>query len=168
MFDSTVKNTLLTDYIEKVKKEDVTKFDNCILYAPEKSASMYKMFSSYLTIVPKDQMPIDMEKLNEAVLSERGYYSLLLMNNDKVVLRFNIKAFANNYGLADLGKMELTCYAVQVGKCKIADLSIENEFGPVKKENMVTAESVVDGVDAHSNDTDMLNIYDVVLVGVEK
>ncbi len=168
IFDSTIKNTLLTDYLDKVKdNSDVKKFNHCVLYAPATSASMYKMVSSYLTIVPKEQMPIDMEKLNSAVLSERGYYSLLVDGDDKTVLRFNIKAFSNNYGLADIGKMKLTCYGVLVGECNPEDLSIENEFGPVKKDVVVTAESVVDGVDVEAKDKKP-QIYDVVLAGVEK
>lgn len=168
IFDSTIKNTLLTDYLEKVQSsEDVKKFDKCELYAAPTSASMYKMISSYLTIVPKEQMPIDMEKLNNAVLSERGYYSLLVDGDGKTVLRFNIKAFSNNYGLADIGKMKLTCYGVHVGECELRDLSIENEFGPIKRETTVTAESVVDNVDDTQNE-DKLQIYDVVLAGVEK
>lgn len=167
IFDSTIKNTLLTDYLDKVKDtSDVRKFDKCVLYAPSTSASMYKMVSSYLTIVPKEQMPVDMEKLNSAVL-ERGYYSLLVDGDDETVSRFNIKAFSNNYGLADIGKMKLTCYGVLVGECKLDDLSIENEFGPVKKEEAITAESVVDGVDVEPV-KDKLQIYDVVLAGVEK
>lgn len=167
IFDSTVKNTLLTDYLEKVNiSSDVQKFNKCVLYAPEASASMYKMLSSYLTIVPKDQMPIDMEKLNSAVLSERGYYSLLVSGDDSTVLRFNIKAFSNNYGLADIGKMKLTCYGVLVGECEVEDLSIENEFGPIKKKEEVTAEAVVDGYDP-VQEKHKLQIYDVVLAGVE-
>ena len=168
IFDSTIKNTLLTDYLEKVMDDSsVKKFSKCVLYAPVTSASMYKMLSSYLTIVPKDQIPIDMEKLNSAVLGERGYYSLLVDGDDKTVLRFNIKAFSNNYGLADIGKMKLTCYGVLVGECKLEDLSIENEFGPVKKDEVVTAESVVDAVDVETANNN-LQIYDVVLAGVEK
>lgn len=168
IFDSTIKNTLLTDYLDMVKNaSDVRQFDKCVLYAPATSASMYKMVSSYLTIVPKEQMPIDMEKLNNAVLNERGYYSLLVNGDDKTVLRFNIKAFSNNYGLADIGKMKLTCYGVLVGECEPEDLSIENEFGPVKKEEVITAESVVDGVDVETA-KDKLQIYDVVLAGVKK
>ena len=63
---------------------------------------MYKMFSSYLTIVPKEQMPIDMEKLNQAILGERGYYEMIVDDeNKKSILRFNINAFRNNYNLAD-------------------------------------------------------------------
>lgn len=40
--------------------------------------TLYKMVSSYMTIVPKEEMPIDMEKLNEAILGERGYYEMFL------------------------------------------------------------------------------------------
>ena len=43
-------------------------------------------------------MPIDMEKLNEAILGERGYYDMLLKTEKerKSVLRFNLQAFKNN------------------------------------------------------------------------
>ena len=75
LFDSTIKNTLLTDYIKEAYKDSrVKKFTKTGVYAPENSISLYKMYSSYLTVVPKEQMPIDMEKLNEALLGERGYY----------------------------------------------------------------------------------------------
>lgn len=59
-----------------------------------------------MTIVPKEEMPIDMEKLNEAILGERGYYEMLLKTekDKKSVLRFNLKAFKNNYNLVDLSK----------------------------------------------------------------
>ena len=63
--------------------------------------------------------------------------------------------------------MRLTCYGVLVGECEPEDLSIENEFGPVKKNEVVTAESVVDGVDGEKHNK-KLQIYDVVLAGVEK
>lgn len=78
-FDKTIKNTLLTDYIQAASKDEhVKKFENSGVYAPENSVTLYKMVSSYLTIVPKEEMPIDMEKLNEAILGERGYYDMLL------------------------------------------------------------------------------------------
>lgn len=34
------------------KDDNVRKFENDGVYAPENSVSMYKMYSSYLTIVP--------------------------------------------------------------------------------------------------------------------
>lgn len=93
LFDSTIKNTLLTDYIKEAYKDKrVKKFVKSGVYALENSISLYKMYSSYLTVVPKDQMPIDMEKLNDALLGERGYYGMLLKTEDtpSSVLRFNI------------------------------------------------------------------------------
>ena len=109
-FDKTIKNTLLTDYIQAASKDEhVKKFENSGVYAPENSISMYRMYSSYLNIVPKEQIPIDLEGLNNALLGERGYYQMLL-NSEKepsCVLRFNINAFKNDYSLADLSKMNL-------------------------------------------------------------
>ena len=52
-FDQTIKNTLLTDYIQAASKDEhVKKFENSGVYAPENSVTLYKMLSSYLTIVP--------------------------------------------------------------------------------------------------------------------
>ena len=49
-------------------------------------------------------MPIDMEKLNEAILGERGYYDMLLKTEKvrKRVLRYNHLAFKNNYNLVEI------------------------------------------------------------------
>ena len=89
LFDSTIKNTLLTDYIkEAYKDERVKKFVKSGVYAPENSISLYKMYSSYLTVVPKDQMPIDMEKLNDAILDLREY-----LNKD--MLTSKIESYKN-------------------------------------------------------------------------
>lgn len=111
---NSFKNTLLTDYIKLIGHDSsncIKEFDKCKVYAKENSISMYKSFSSYLTIIPQDQLPIDMQKLNEAILGERGYYEMLLNKDDtKYVLRFNLLAFRNNYTLADLPKMELSFY----------------------------------------------------------
>ena len=168
LFDSTIKNTLLTDYIkEAYQDERVKKFVKSGVYAPENSISLYKMYSSYLTVVPKDQMPIDMEKLNDALLGERGYYGMLLKIEETPtsVLRFNINAFKNNYNLADLSKMELVYYGIKVGSCMITELTIDKEFDFQKKNVEVTAESILDG-DIHSQDGE-LDVYDIVLAGVE-
>ena len=168
LFDSTIKNTLLTDYIKKAYQDvRVEKFERSGVYAPENSISLYKMYSSYLTVVPKEQLPIDMEKLNEALLGERGYYGMLLKSEDKPssVLRFNIIAFKNNYNLADLSKMELVYYGIKVGSCKTTELTIDKEFDFQKKNEEVTAESILDG--AEQVQSEDLNVYDIVLAGVE-
>ena len=130
-FDKTIKNTLLTDYIQAASKDEhVKKFENSGVYAPENSVTLYKMLSSYLTIVPKEEIPIDMEKLNEAILGERGYYDMLLKTEKerKSILRFNLQAFKNNYNLVDLSKMKLTYFGIKVGTCGENHLSIDKEF----------------------------------------
>ena len=169
LFDSTIKNTLLTDYIkEAYKDERVKKFVKSGVYAPENSISLYKMYSSYLTVVPKDQMPIDMEKLNEAILGERGYYDMLLKTEKerKSVLRFNLQAFKNNYNLVDLSKMKLTYFGIKVGSCGENHLSIDKEFDFQPAEDKTTAEEIVEGEKSADEEEKELDVYDIVLAGV--
>ncbi len=166
VFETTLKNTLLTDYISVASKDsNVKKFENSGVYAPNNSISMYRMYSSYLTIVPDNQMPINMEKLNEALLGERGYYAMLLANetNPTCVLRFNVKAFKNNYNLVDLSKMRLTYYGVKVGSCTEEQLNIEKEFEYYPKQSLLSAESIIDGTIEEQRE---LEVYDIVLAGV--
>jgi hypothetical protein len=168
-FDKTIKNTLLTDYIQAAYEDNhIKKFENSGVYAPENSITLYKMVSSYMTIVPKEELPIDMEKLNEAILGERGYYEMLL-KTEKVkrsVLRFNLKAFKNNYNLVDLSKMKLTYYGIKVGTCCEDNLSIDKEFNFKPEEKKITAEDIVDGKEASSSEEVELSVYDIVLAGV--
>ena len=86
---STLKNTLLTDYISAASGDsDVKKFGVGGVYAPANSIALYRMYSSYLNIVPKDQLPIDMEKLNDAILDLREY-----LNKD--MLTSKIESYKN-------------------------------------------------------------------------
>ncbi|MBC1433808.1 hypothetical protein HB848_00465 [Listeria rocourtiae] len=168
MAESTITNTLLTDYIEFANEDTyVKKFHNKYVYAPENSVSMYKMYSSYLNVVPKDQMPIDLGELNNAILGERGYYQMLVSNDDgsKQVLRFNINTFKNGYTLADLSKMNLSFFGVNVGTCVEDDLSMENEFKfESSNKKPPSAQEVVKGI--HETDGNRLKIFDIVLAGV--
>lgn len=169
LFDSTIKNTLLTDYIKKAYKDErIKKFEKTGVYAPANSITLYKMCSSYLTIVPQEQLPIDMEKLNNAVLGERGYYVMLLKSESTPmsVLRFNINAFKNSYNLADLSKMELTYYGIQVGTCTERELSIEKEFDfTINTTEEVTAENILNGTT--NQESERLAVYDIVMAGVQ-
>lgn len=168
LIESTLTNTLLTDYIDIASKDkNVHQFHNAGVHAPEDSVTMYKMYSSYLNIVPKEQIPIDLEQLNNALLGERGYYQMLL--NGEVqptcVLRFNIKAFKNNYSLADLSKMNLSYFGVKVGTCTIEQLSMEKEFEVKTDKKKPSAMEIVTGADQIAQE-DLLNVYDIVLAGV--
>ena len=163
--EKRLSNTLLTDYIKTATNDDSIKKFRGIIYPPENSISKYKMYSPYTIIVPKDQIPIDLEKLNEALENARGYYEMLLDDNvfGLSVLRFNSKAFRNNYNLSDLTKMSLRFYAVKVGICTIDNLDMSKEFDFTN--TIPTAENVL-GVDNSSKLND-LSVYDVIIAGVE-
>lgn len=168
LINKTVSNTVLTDYLELSKSDkNINKFSDGFVYAPKDSITVYRMYSSYLNIVPKEDMPINVEGLNNAILGERGYYQMIFEKNseEKKVLRFNINAFKNNYSLADLPKMNLTFYAIKVGETTLDRLSLENEFLPQNSEKIKpSAEDIVDGTVPEK--IGEIPIFDVVLAGV--
>jgi len=165
LFESKLTNTLLTDYIIAANNDKSIEQFTDVVYAPENSISLYRMYSPYTIIVPKESLPIDLEKLNEALENAKGYYEMLLSNETppKTVLRLNAKAFRNNYNLADVTKMKLRYYAIKVGTCSIEKLNMEKEFDFSKY--TPTAEDIL-GDSQQGNAPDELNVYDVVLAGV--
>lgn len=168
LIKSTVTNTILTDYISIASKDkNIHQFHDDSVYPPENSISMYRMYSSYLNIVPKEQIPINLEGLNNALLGERGYYQMLLSSEQKpsCVLRFNINAFKNDYSLADLSKMNLTYFGVQVGKCTKEQLSLEKEFETSRLNSIPDVKEIVTG-DTSEPSKIFLKVYDIVLAGV--
>lgn len=159
-------NTILTDYIALANKDkNIKKFVD-VVYASENSISLYKMYSPYTIIVPKDQTPIDLERLNEALEDARGYYEMLLSSEQtpKTLIRLNSKAFRNNYNLSDLTKMKLVYYGIYVGDCDISKLDMSKEFDFSKQSP--TAEDVVDGKSTIKKE--QLKVYDIILAGVER
>lgn len=163
--DSTLKNTLLSDYIKQAENDDsIRKFSDITIYPPENSFTMYKLFSSYLTVVPKEQLPIDMEKLNVAVLGERGYYEMFVREDKNIIVRFNSKAFRNNYNLTDLTKMDLVYYGVKVGSYDRDRLGIDKEFQVSSKEKL-DANKLFDS-EVESAKCNLCDVYDIVLAGV--
>lgn len=163
--ETKLTNTLLTDYITIAYKDKNISHFTDVVYAPPNSISLYKMYSPYTIIVPKESMPIDLEKLNDALDGARGYYEMLLCSEkpSKTILRLNAKAFRNNYNLSDLTKMRLSYYAVKVGACDISKLDMSMEFDFAKK--APSAEEVLGAESETSPST--LTVYDVVLAGVE-
>lgn len=165
---NTITNTLLTDYISAASNDkNIRQFHNDGVYAPENSISMYRMYSSYLNIVPKDQIPIDLEGLNNALLGERGYYQMLLNSETEptCVLRFNINAFKNDYSLADLSKMNLSYFGVKVGQCTKEQLSLEKEFEMQQQKKTPDVKEIVTGETMNLSNKP-LDVYDIVLAGV--
>jgi hypothetical protein len=170
-----LSNTILTDYIKKVEENKMVKvFKGYNIWPYPESFSYYKMMTPYLKMtkgeIPTDNgITLDISQIDEALESGRGYYELIAENLDeKVVLRFNIKAFRNNYGISDLVKMNLTCHAIKVGEIKESSLAMVNEFSKRENEASINGYDLMD--DMKNNDS-ILNksfkVYDVILAGVE-
>ena len=169
-----VENTILTDYlkcIENEGKDYVRIFSHCKLHPYPESFAYYKMLTPYL-IMTEGKVPvaeglnINLAMMDQALDSGRGYYELITeADTESVVLRFNIKAFRNNYSIADLMKMNLDYHAIEVGTVKASNLTMQSEFGK-------TNSTEISGYDIVSEkpsmNTDEFKVYDVILAGVCK
>lgn len=102
--------------------------------------------------------------MDQALSSSRGYYELIVQQpSEKVVLRFNINAFRNNYSISDIVKMELDYHAIYVGTIFEDSLEMQSEFSEKKKE--ISGYDIVNS-DATVSATTSLKVYDVILAGV--
>lgn len=167
---TTLSNTVLTDFLEKIKQDDkrILKFSGYSVKAYKNSIAYLKMFTPYLIMTKSDieseGITFDASKMDEAFKSGKGYYEMVASNGESTsVFRFNIEAFRNNYGIADLTKMNLVYYGVHVGKVDISLLDISNEFNG---EKITTITSAFD-IEENTDKKDVVNVYDIMLAGVE-
>lgn len=167
---TTLSNTVLTDFLEKIKqdKKRILRFSNYTVKAYKNSIAYFKMFTPYLTMTKSDieseGIIFEAAKMDEAFKSGKGYYEMVATDGKKTcVFRFNIEAFRNNYGIADLTKMNLVYYGVKVGKVDISLLDISNEFNG---EKTTTINSAFD-IEENTADKNMVDVYDIMLAGVE-
>lgn len=174
---TTISNTVLTDYLsvapndEKVKK--LMGYNVC---AFQGSISFIKMYSPYFSMINMDDQAINISKIDEVLEKGKGYYELIAKkensNTDKeVVLRFNIKAFRNNYTLVDLTKMDLVFYGIEVGKMDINDLDAEKEFSSLNFKKNTNVNEIIGTfeVSAEISGSDCKNysqVYDIILAGI--
>ena len=126
LIKTTLSNTVLTDFLSKVSNDTdrICKFDGYIVSAHRNSIAFLKMFTPYLKMTTSeftsDGFAFDLSKVDEAFESGKGYYELKATNGkENYVFRFNIEAFRNNYGIADLTKMNLTYYGIRVGSVDV-------------------------------------------------
>lgn len=195
---NVIKNTLLTDFINIIKESSsiesdtanniraIKKFTGYAIEAPKESISYVAMISPYLGMLKGGDIAagdynIAIDKLDNTIKNAKGYYEFLGVKKDdnnteqpeepkRFIFRFNIKSFKNNYKPIDLLRMNLSIYAIKVGKSSIDMLDFSNEF---KNDiHVVDNPSYSDQNNAvHSdsnNDTaEELDIYDVLLAGVE-
>lgn len=189
MAKNIVKNTILTDFIDAIEKITSTdkncersnsaihKFEGYSISAPKESMSYIALISPYFSMlkgdssIPAGDFNIAIEKLDNTIRNAKGYYEFVGKKGEaKVIFRFNIKSFKNNYKAADLLKMDINLYAIKVGKSSVEKLNFNNEFeiedNFSKKDNpeYEKRKEVENGnVEADIE----LDVYDVLLAGVE-
>lgn len=170
LLKTTLSNTVLTDFLEKIKGDTqrIIKFNGYSVKAYKNSIAFFKMFTPYLKITKSDfeseGFSFDLSRMDEAFESGKGYYELIAENKEgeKYVFRFNIEAFRNNYGIADLTKMNLTYYGVKVGSVDINLLDINKEFN--FEQGSISSAFDLENEIKNANEID---VYDVILAGVE-
>lgn len=167
-----IENTILTDYLDYTAKDGkpyIRIFSDCKPYPYPLSFAYFKMLTPYLKmtngqIEVSDGFSLNLALMDEALDSGRGYYELMAdCAGEVVVLRFNIKAFRNNYFISDLVKMNLDYHAVEVGTVSIDSLTMQSEFGD-RQGKKVSGFDLIDG--DSSIESDEIKVYDVILAGV--
>lgn len=171
LLKTTLSNTVLTDFLEKIKDDTrrIVKFSGYSVKAHKNSIAFFKMFTPYLKITKSDfeseGISFDLSRMDEAFKSGKGYYELIAENKEdgrKYVFRFNLEAFRNNYGIADLTKMNLTYYGVKVGSVDINMLDISKEFNFEQG----SINSAFD-LENETNNANEIDVFDIMLAGVE-
>lgn len=175
----TVTNTILTDFLGMSRdlKEDKTLeiLEGFKVHAVKDSFAFIKMYAPYFKIFKEESEAIkeakdfNIQNMDEVMSQAKGYYELLAYNIDEedIILRFNINAFKNAYTLTDLPKMNLTYIAVEVGSCELIDLNMEHEFSGEQIEKLTIDVNQLMGRDSiETQENDTLKLYDVILAGV--
>lgn len=188
MVKNIVKNTILTDFLKTIEDSNVGKttlrlpkgtikqFKGYKISAEENSLSYMVMVSPYLSMlkngsaIPAGEFSIAVDKLDQALRNAKGYYEFVgTKGRSRVILRFNINSFRNSYTISDLLKMDLSIYAIKVGRTSLDNLNVNKELGmkvsiipkdnPSYEPSNETEESTVS--------SPVLDVFDVLLAGVE-
>jgi Family of unknown function (DUF6414) len=169
ILSKTLSNTILTDYLAKSGDDkNIRQLRGFRVTAPKDSMAYMKMYTPYMIILKSDELPIDLSRFDEALGGAKGYYELIgedVESSSKYILRFNIRAFRNNYGLADLGRMNLVFHGVLVGKAAEDGLGMASEMSQGSSNESLSAADILDNTS--SIESALLDVYDVILAGVE-
>ena len=189
MVRNIVKNTILTDFLSiledkgtlqrrtsRLPKGTIKKFKDYVITAEKDSLSYMVMVSPYLSLlktgsaIPAGEFSIAIDKLDNALRNAKGYYEFIgTKGKSRVVLRFNINSFRNGYTISDLLKMNLSIYAIKVGKTTAEMLNVNKELGMdvsiLPKDNPSYEGESSDEEEATASQ--VLDVFDVLLAGVE-
>lgn len=187
MAKNIIKNTILTDFIDvlddgsKGKKETngtIRKFEEYKISVHKESLTYIALISPYLSMlkggggIPAGEFNIAVDKLDNTMKTAKGYYEFVgKKGKETVIFRFNIKSFKNNYKVTDLLKMDISIYAIKVGKTTIDKLNFNSELDidhtTTIKDNPSYSEGSSINPYSDVDPTKPLDVFDVLLAGVE-
>ena len=180
-----LENTLLADFVElidsdsKKKKEEnkrhlaIKQFEKVKLFPQANSFSYMMLMAPFFTMIEGnvpisgqngEMFTLDVSKIETAISRGRGYYEFIaLLDGNETIFRFSSTAFRNNYTMSDIPKMQLSLYAVNVGKIdkKKLDLTSEFQFG------VTTKNRIEYDTGANKNGEPLeIDVYDVIVAGI--
>ncbi|MCR8982454.1 DUF6414 family protein [Brevibacillus laterosporus] len=177
LLKTTLSNTILSDFVSfasdlEENSGDIKIFKGYKVRVIKNSLAFAKMYTPFIKMLKEgSDFSNGLDSFNylefdDILKGAKGYYELLATSNkESVIFRFNINAFRNSYSLAELTKMKLTYYGIEVGECREEDLLFENEFS--RNENEETRASTEEMYKGQKNkDPNLLKIYDVILAGI--
>lgn len=180
-----LENTMLADFLDLINKDSkkseknrvalsIKPFEQLIMYPEPNSFSFLMLVAPFFTMLKGDMaipnnngndFKLDISKIEEAIARGRGYYEFISIVDDKeTIFRFNSSAFRNNYTMSDLPKMNISLYAIRVGKTdkRKLDIASEFEFGTPSKDR------VNYGEESKEDAIKEIDVYDVVLAGISE
>ncbi|MDK8764494.1 DUF6414 family protein [Corynebacterium sp. MSK218] len=172
ILSKTLANTILTDYLKSAGEDArIRKLDGYSVFAAQNSMAFMKIYTPFMIAARTEDADFDIARMDEALEKAKGYYELLGENDngEKVILRFNIRAFRNNYSLSDLTRMNLVFHGIEVGRTTEASLNIESEMAQGATGTPKLVDLVPDSMQAGlGSRVDIgLPVFDVVLAAVE-
>lgn len=181
LIKTILQNTILTDFLDIIEngKSHIEVFNNIKIKVIKDSLSYVIMISPYMKMFKGDglnlntdlDLSIDIVKMDDSIKLAKGYFEFEgIQNNKSVILRFNIDSFKNNYKISDLLKMDLSIYAVPVGKVDRKNITIVSEINAATSDDELSSydnpKYGEDGTDNTTASEDILTVYDVLLAGV--
>lgn len=185
MAKNILENTLLSDFISLLESDKrrtknkrctgIEVFEHVSVRPEADSFSFYMLVAPFLGMVngelPVDgargqSIKLDISKMEQAIEKGRGYYEFVAKIGCKdTILRFNRLAFRNSYTMSDLPKMQLTYYAIRVGKIDKRDLHVQKEFefGTSKPSERIDYAAIKENL---NDENTLMDVYDVVLGGI--
>lgn len=178
IINQLITNTLLTDYIELLNNDNsngiIKIFKNASVFPHAQSLTYMKFFTPYFEMIegniPMEEVNLNISKIDQAINNGKGYFEMILNEENISVLRFNLKSFRNSYSLIDLTKMQLTYHAIEVGLINLNELDVQHEF-------MLDKDKIEDAIDIKNKEHKELNqntinleevkVYDVIFAGIQ-